>query len=106
VALDMPATVLQRILLCLNPTISQSVQKVYQLALLHEEIEPGAALRLVAIWQASHPAKSKSAARTAAAHQPQYWQDPKGERNAPALPVTRPKVPWDEFVQSHKADSA
>ena len=56
-ALGMPATVLQRILLCLNPAISQSVQRVYELALLHEELEPDAALRLIAIWQASHPAE-------------------------------------------------
>ena len=56
-ALGMPTTVLQRILLCLNPTISQSVQRVYDLALLHQEIEPGAALKLIAIWQAVHPAE-------------------------------------------------
>jgi hypothetical protein len=46
VALGMPTAMLQRILLCLNPTISQSVQRVYDLALLHQEIEPGAALHL------------------------------------------------------------
>jgi hypothetical protein len=107
-ALGMPAMVLQRILLCLNPAISQSVQKVYELALLHEEIELDGALRLVAIWQASHPAaaKSRSPARNAAAHQPQYFHDEKTERNVPAASVTRPKVPWDEFIQSRKADSA
>jgi hypothetical protein len=103
VALGMPATVLQRILLCLGPTISQSVQRVYELALLHEEIEPEAALRLVAIWQASHPAEKKSAAPSAT-HQPQYLQDDKSERSAPALPVTRPKVPWDELKLRRQAD--
>ena len=76
VALGMPTTMLQRILLCLNPTISQSVQRVYDLALLHQEIEPDAALQLVAIWQASHPAEKSPAPQTAA-HQPQYWQDEK-----------------------------
>ena len=106
VALGMPAMMLQRVLLCLNPAISQSVQRVYELALLHEEIKPEAALRLVAIWRASHPAESKSATRTAAAHQPQFWRDEKSERSAPALPVTRPQVAWDEFVQSRKAESA
>ena len=106
VALGMPAMMLQQILLCLSPAISQSVQRVYELALLHEEIKPDAALRLVAIWQASHPAESKSSTRPAAAHQPQYWRDEKSERSAPALPVTRPKVAWDEFVQSRKAESA
>jgi len=106
VALGMPAMMLQRILLCLCPAISQSVQRVYELALLHEEIKPDAALRLVAIWRASHPAESKSPTRTAAAHQPQLWRDEKSERSAPALPVTRPKVAWDDFVQSRKAESA
>jgi hypothetical protein len=102
VALGMPAMMLQRILLCLSPAISQSVQRVYELALLHEEIKPDAALRLVAIWQASHPVESKSSPT----YQPQYSRDQKSERSAPALPVTRPKVAWDEFVQSHKAESA
>jgi hypothetical protein len=105
VALGMPTTMLQRILLCLNPTISQSVQRVYELALLHQEIEPGAALRLVAIWQASHPAEKSPAPQTVA-HQPQYWQDEKSERRAASLPVTRPKVPWDEFIQARQAEGA
>ncbi len=103
VALGMPTTMLQRILLCLNPTISQSVQRVYDLALLHQEIEPGAALQLVAIWQASHPAE-KSPAPQSATHQPQYWQDEKSERRAAPLPVTRPKVPWDEFIQARATE--
>ena len=103
VALGMPTTMLQRILLCLNPTISQSVQRVYDLALLHQEIEPGAALQLVAIWQASHPAEKSPAPQTVA-HQPQYWQDEKSERRTTPLPVTRPKVPWDEFIQARAAE--
>jgi len=103
VALGMPTTMLQRILLCLNPTISQSVQRVYDLALLHREIEPGAALQLVAIWQASHPAEKSPAPQTAV-HQPQYWQDEKSERRAAPLPVTRPKVPWDEFIQARASE--
>ncbi len=85
VALGMPAMMLQRILLCLCPAISQSVQRVYELALLHEEIKPDAALRLVAIWRASHPAESKSQTRTAATHEPQLWRDEKSERGAPAF---------------------
>jgi hypothetical protein len=104
VAIGMPAAVLQRILLCLNPAISQSIQRVYELALLHEEVEVDAALRLIAIWQASHPAEKKSAARSATAHQPQYWHDEKNERGASAQAM-RPKVPWDELAQ-RKAESA
>jgi hypothetical protein len=101
-ALGMPTTTLQRILLCLAPTISQSVQRVYELARLHEELEPDSALRLIAIWQASHPAEKSPTPQTAV-HQPQNWQDEKSERRPAFLPVNRPKVPWDEFIQSHKA---
>jgi hypothetical protein len=105
VALGMPTTMLQRILLCLNPTISQSVQRVYELALLHQEIEPGGALRLIAIWQASHPAEKSPPPQTVA-HQLQYWHDEKSKRRAGALPVTRPEFPWDEFIQARQAESA
>jgi uncharacterized protein (DUF2336 family) len=102
VALGMPPTMLQRILLCLCPSISQSVQRVYELALLQEEIEPDAALRLVAIWQASHPPEQKSSP----VYQPQYSHPPQRERSAPASPTARPKVAWDDFIRSAKADSA
>jgi hypothetical protein len=101
-ALGMSTPTLQRILLCLNPAISHSVQRVYELALLHEELEPDAALRLIAIWQASHPAEKSRAPQTAA-YQPQHHQDEKSERRPAFFSVNRPKVPWDEFIQSHKA---
>ena len=99
VVLGMKAAVLQRILLCLNPAISQSVQRVYELALLYEEIEPAAALRLVAIWQASHPAQKGKPA----AHQPQLWQS---AREAAATPAARPKIRSDEHVPTRRADGA
>ena len=50
-ALAMPADVLQRILLLLNPVIGQSVQRVYDLARLHDEMTQDSALRMLAIWQ-------------------------------------------------------
>ena len=100
VALGMPATVLQRILLCLNPAISQSVQRVYELALLHEEIEPDAALRLVAIWQASHPAEKTSTAHAATGRSIGRTKRASAARD---IAGDRPKVPWDEFIQAHKA---
>jgi len=80
VVLAMPAQVLQRIVLCLNPHVSQSVQRVYDLAALHQEIAPEAALRLLAIWQASSAA-SKGAAP---AHQPQFQATSDGPRAASA----------------------
>jgi hypothetical protein len=54
-ALRAPRAVLERILLCANPRIGQSVQRVYDLVTRYEEISTQAALRLVAIWQCAHP---------------------------------------------------
>jgi hypothetical protein len=104
-ALGMPSTVLQRILLCLNPAISQSVQRVYELALLHEEIETDSALRMVAIWRVSHPPEKKPQARPGPVHQPQLWEEP-GKRAGDPLPVSRPRIRWEEHVPATKAESA
>jgi hypothetical protein len=104
VALGMPASVLQRILLCLSPSISESVQRIYELALLHEEVEQDAALRMIAIWQASHPAEKNSAHGQATAHQPQYWNDERqrSAQIAPATPAERPQLPWAQFEQTRR----
>jgi hypothetical protein len=66
-ALDMPADVLQRILLLLNPAIGQSVQRVYDLARLHDEMTQDAALRLLAIWQETE-LQDRAAVRHRALH--------------------------------------
>jgi len=50
-ALGMKAAVVQRILLCLNPQVGQSVKQVYDLARLFDEITPAAAESMLAIWQ-------------------------------------------------------
>jgi hypothetical protein len=102
VALAMPAAVLQRILLCLNPAISQSVQRVYELALLHEEINSAAALRLVAIWQNCQADKTISAARSLAS---QRSHGPT-ERRERTEYLARPKVAQDGPARTRKADSA
>ena len=49
----MPADVLQRILLFMNPRVGQSVDRVYELAALYNEISVEAARRLVAILRAA-----------------------------------------------------
>jgi hypothetical protein len=106
VALGMPASVLQRILLCLHPSISQSVQRVYDLALLHDELAPESALRLLAIWQAarttvdrSDPSKPRDdKLRTIAAR-------PRPHETAPArrdVPLTRPKILGNEHAEPRK----
>jgi hypothetical protein len=51
-AADMPIAVLQRILLLVNPAVSHSVQRVYDLTDLYHALDRGAALRLVALWRA------------------------------------------------------
>jgi len=103
VALGMPAAMLQRILLCLNPAVSRSVQRVYDLALLQEEIEPDTALRLVAIWQSSRRAEKKSAPARPAVQPP---QNRTGGRSEPAVPPARPRIRWDEHAQTRKSESA
>ena len=92
-AFGMPADVLQRILLCLNPAISQSVLRVYELSTLYEEIDPQSASRLVAIWQGcSKPAQRP---QRPAAHQPHFFDDGKAQ---PAIPA-RPAIRWEEHSE-------
>lgn len=67
-SLGMPEPVLQRILLLLDPAIGQSIDRVYGLAQLSEDLSPQTAAHMVAIWRGS-------AARPRAAHEPVYWDD-------------------------------
>jgi uncharacterized protein (DUF2336 family) len=83
-ALDMPADALQRVLLCLNPVIGQSVQRVYDLADLYEELKPDASLRMVAIWQITEHRPPRPP------HQPQYWNDQTLSRPSAAPAARRP----------------
>ncbi len=55
-AMSLPADVLQRIVLFMNPRVGQSVDRVYELAALYSEISVEAARRLVAILRAAEPA--------------------------------------------------
>jgi hypothetical protein len=95
-ALGMPAEVLQRILLCLNPAISHSVLRVYELSTLYEEMELPSALQMVAIWQAAHRPQQPTARR--GRHRPQYYDDGKTESALPA----RPAIQWDEHAQRRR----
>jgi hypothetical protein len=90
-ALAMPADVLQRVLLCLNPAVGHSVLRVYELSKLYEELDPQSATRLIAIWQTAHPAQRATASRT---HQPQHHDDGKLR---PTLPP-RPAIRWEEHA--------
>jgi len=123
-ALQMSAAVLQRILLCINPVISQSVQRVYDLALLHEDLRAASALRMIAIWQAAHHPESKPRVEntsgttpTAAPPLPEraieqraIEQRPVAQRSVEerrsALAVLRPKILWDQHAKARKSESA
>jgi hypothetical protein len=50
-AMHLPADVLQRMLLFMNPAVGQSVDRVYALAALFGEITEDAARRMVSIWR-------------------------------------------------------
>lgn len=103
VALAMPAATLQRILLCLNSAISHSVQRVYDLALLHDDVAPESALRLIAIWQATSRAETRDASPRSSAHQPFRAQASIIDRGA--LPA-RPKIRWEDHARTRKSDTA
>jgi len=75
-ALGIPASVLHRILLFLNPTIGRSVERVYDLARLYDELTPSAAEHMLAMWQ-------QTADRSRPVHEPVYRDD--GRRDARSL---------------------
>jgi hypothetical protein len=54
-AVQAPRTVLERILLFINPHIGQSVQRVYELATRFDEVSFESACRMVAIWRDADP---------------------------------------------------
>ena len=90
-ALGMSAAVLQRILLFLNPAIGQSVERVYDLARLYDDLTPAAAERMLAIWRQPDV---KSNTKPQAAHAPLYWDDERRDArslvDAGALPLRPP----------------
>jgi hypothetical protein len=78
-ALGMQAAVLQRILLFLNPVIGQSVQRVYDLADLYDEITVAAAERMLAIWR-------QEGSRSQPVHAPAYYDDERRSARAASTP--------------------
>jgi hypothetical protein len=69
-AMDLPADVLQRILLFMNPRIGQSVERVHELAQLYGDISVDAARRLIAIWRAADDGEESIQDR----HEPVPWR--------------------------------
>jgi hypothetical protein len=67
--MDLPADVVQRILLFMNLRIGQSVDRVYELAQLYGEISVNAARRLMAVWR-----EADKDARSGAQHKSVAWR--------------------------------
>jgi uncharacterized protein (DUF2336 family) len=79
-ALGMTAAVLHRILLFLNPAIGQSVERVYDLARLYDELTPAAGERMIAIWR-------QAAGRSRPAHEPGLWDDERRDARSLSTPA-------------------
>jgi Uncharacterised protein conserved in bacteria (DUF2336) len=94
-AMSLPADVLQRILLFMNPSVGQSVDRVYELSRLYGEISVDAARRLVAIMRAAEPAIRKpgiaSTANTEAFRRP-LSEHAGAKTKQPNIPVLRRAV--------------
>ncbi len=80
-ALGMNAAVLQRVLLCLNPAIGQSIGRVYNLASLFDEITPQASERMLNIWR-------KGGQQALPAHKLAHWDDERRNARSLATPAT------------------
>jgi uncharacterized protein (DUF2336 family) len=85
-AIGLPADVLQRMLLFMNPRIGHSVDRVYQLASLYTELSGEAARRLVAIWRDADPV------RPVTRHEALHWRDA-AETARRALSTISPAAP-------------
>jgi uncharacterized protein (DUF2336 family) len=79
-ALGMNASMLQRVLLFLNPVIGQSVERVYDLARLYDDLTPAAAERMLAIWRQPH-------ATTKPKHASVHWDDERRDARSLSTPA-------------------
>ena len=92
-ALGMKAAVLQRVLLFLNPVIGESVERVYDLARLFDELTPAAAERMVEIWR-------EAGQQPRPTHAPQHWDDERRCARLLATPALHRAVPHHDAAHS------
>ena len=69
-AIAIPTDAFQRILMFLNPSISHSADRVYELSDLFEELQLPEALQMVAIWRAADRMEARKAS-----HRPLHWPE-------------------------------
>jgi hypothetical protein len=67
-AMNLPADVVQRLLLSLNPWVGRSADRVRELAQLYGEISMDAAGRLIALWRGAEPGQNRPTR-----HEPVAW---------------------------------
>jgi hypothetical protein len=97
-ALGMKAAVLQRILLFLNPVIGQSVERVYDLARLFDDLTSEAAGRMVAIWR-------KSRQRSRPVQEQVHWDDERRNARSLSTPARHHAVRGrDEYLARFKGN--
>lgn len=98
--LGMKAAVLQRILLFLNTAIGQSVERVYDLAKLFDELSPRAAAHMLSIWR-------QGASRRKPVHEPALYDDERRSARASTTPGrhtvrNRDDLPAPEHLKATK----
>src|SRR5262245_23509229 len=84
-AMNLPADVLQRMLLFMNPRVGQSVDRVYELAELYGEITVDAARGMVTIWR-----DADRTPRTQPQHESVAWRTAAENARRALLEVSRP----------------
>jgi len=97
-ALGMSAAALQRVLLFLDPAIGQSVQRVYDLAQLFDDITPQAASQMTTIWRGQLARKTR-------AYEPTHWDDERRSARSVATPARHTR-PTRATAPSRKTDRA
>jgi hypothetical protein len=100
--IGIPTHVLHRILLFLNPVIGRSVQRVYELAALYDEVDPLTAERLLKIWRDGEMMASRA---PSAAPGPIASEIP-AERRELATLRPQPLRPMAPGLVQHEARSA
>ena len=100
-ALGIKAAVLQRILLFLNPAIGHSVERVFDLAVLYDEISLSAACHMVSLWRQDAPAAQPRPSQKPR-HEPVYQDDARTVRR----PVTRDTRRPDKYDTATPAKAA
>jgi hypothetical protein len=99
-AMELPADVLQRMLLFMNPRVGQSVDRVYELAGLFGDISAEAARRLIAIWRDADPPDAQPAKHDAA------WQEAVDHARAALSDITRRAPARKEAPALHSSERA